>query len=51
MLINRVTLDAYCPISGQTDYKKCAVRVTKVAPRDVPALEKKLKDIGQAEIA
>ncbi|OGW59434.1 MAG: nitrate reductase catalytic subunit [Nitrospirae bacterium RBG_16_64_22] len=51
VLINRVTLDAYCPISGQTDYKKCAVRVAKVNPKDVPALEKKLRDIGQAEIA
>jgi nitrate reductase NapA len=25
--INQLTLDAYCPISGQPDYKKCAVRV------------------------
>ncbi len=25
--INRVTLDATCPISKQTDFKKCAVRV------------------------
>lgn len=30
VMINRVTLDAYCPISKQTDYKKCAVRVEKV---------------------
>jgi nitrate reductase NapA len=29
-LINKVTLDATCPISKQTDYKKCAVRVEKV---------------------
>ncbi len=28
-LINRVTLDATCPISKQPDYKKCAVQVTK----------------------
>jgi nitrate reductase NapA len=27
--INKVTLDATCPISKQTDFKKCAVRVTK----------------------
>ena len=26
-LINKVTLDATCPISKQTDFKKCAVRV------------------------
>jgi len=30
-LINELTLDAYCPISRQPDYKKCAVRVEKVA--------------------
>ncbi len=29
ILINKVTLDATCPISKQTDFKKCAVRVTK----------------------
>jgi nitrate reductase NapA len=29
-LINKVTLDATCPISLQTDYKKCAVRIVKV---------------------
>ena len=28
-LINELTLDAYCPISKQPDYKKCAVRVEK----------------------
>ncbi|MFQ5561022.1 MAG: molybdopterin-dependent oxidoreductase [Nitrospinota bacterium] len=28
-LINEVTLDAYCPISKQPDYKKCAVKVEK----------------------
>ncbi|NOY52279.1 MAG: nitrate reductase catalytic subunit NapA [Deltaproteobacteria bacterium] len=27
--INKVTLDATCPISKQTDYKKCAVRIYK----------------------
>ncbi|MEO8585877.1 MAG: nitrate reductase cytochrome c-type subunit, partial [Acidobacteriota bacterium] len=31
ILINKVTLDATCPISKQTDFKKCAVKVTKVA--------------------
>ena len=30
ILINKVTLDAFCPISKQPDYKKCAVRITKV---------------------
>jgi nitrate reductase NapA len=29
MLINLVTLDAYCPISREPDYKKCAVRLEK----------------------
>ena len=29
-LINKVTLDATDPISKQTDFKKCAVRVTAV---------------------
>ncbi|RHW38017.1 nitrate reductase catalytic subunit NapA [Neobacillus notoginsengisoli] len=28
-LINLVTLDCYCPISKQPDYKKCAVKVVK----------------------
>ena len=28
-LVNKLTLDATCPISRQTDYKKCAVRVDK----------------------
>ena len=27
LLINELTLDAFCPISKQPDYKKCAVRV------------------------
>jgi len=30
LLINELTLDAYCPISKQPDYKKCAVRVEKI---------------------
>jgi nitrate reductase NapA len=29
-MINKVTLDAIDPISLQTDYKKCAVRIEKV---------------------
>ena len=29
VFINKVTLDATCPMSKQTDYKKCAVKVTK----------------------
>ncbi len=28
-LINKLTLDATCPISKETDYKKCAVKVSK----------------------
>jgi len=28
-LVNKLTLDATCPISRQTDYKKCAVRISK----------------------
>ena len=31
VFINKVTLDALDPISKQTDFKKCAVRVSKVA--------------------
>ena len=30
VMINKVTLDAFCPISKQTDFKKCAVRIQKV---------------------
>ncbi|MDT8447637.1 MAG: nitrate reductase catalytic subunit NapA [bacterium] len=30
ILINKLTLDQTCPISKQTDYKKCAVKLTKV---------------------
>jgi nitrate reductase (cytochrome) len=29
VFINKVTLDATCPISKQTDFKKCAVKVTQ----------------------
>jgi nitrate reductase NapA len=29
-MINDVTLDAYCPISKQNDYKKCAVKIEKI---------------------
>ena len=31
LLINELTLDAYCPISAQPDYKKCAVRIERIA--------------------
>jgi nitrate reductase NapA len=30
LLVNRLTLDAFCPISGQPDFKKCAVRLERV---------------------
>jgi nitrate reductase NapA len=30
VFINKVTLDATCPISKETDFKKCAVRISKV---------------------
>ena len=33
VLINRVTLDATCPISRQTDFKKCAVKIYPVQER------------------
>jgi nitrate reductase NapA len=29
MLINDITLDSFCPISKEPDYKKCAVKVEK----------------------
>lgn len=29
-LINEVTLDAFCPLSKQPDYKKCAVKLEKI---------------------
>ena len=28
-LINELTLDAFCPISKQPDYKKCAVKIER----------------------
>jgi nitrate reductase NapA len=28
-LTNKLTLDATCPISKETDYKKCSVKVTR----------------------
>jgi nitrate reductase NapA len=28
-LVNKLTLDATCPISKQTDFKKCAVKVVR----------------------
>ena len=29
LLVNELTLDAFCPISAQPDYKKCAVRLAR----------------------
>ena len=29
LLINKLTLDAHCPISKQPDFKKCAARVKR----------------------
>ena len=29
-LVNKLTLDATCPISKETDFKKCAAKVVKV---------------------
>ncbi len=29
-LVNKLTLDATCPISKETDFKKCAVKISKV---------------------
>ena len=29
ILINKLTLDTTCPISKETDYKKCAVKIMK----------------------
>jgi nitrate reductase NapA len=31
LLVNELTLDAFCPISRQPDYKKCAVRVERLS--------------------
>jgi len=31
VMINELTLDAFCPISKQTDYKKCAVKIEKIS--------------------
>ena len=35
-LINKVTLDATDPISKQTDFKKCAVKVVAAAVAETP---------------
>ena len=34
LLINRLTLDAYCPVSKEPDYKKCATKVEKYDPKE-----------------
>jgi nitrate reductase NapA len=31
--VNWLTLDAYCPISAQPDYAKCAVRLERIGSR------------------
>jgi nitrate reductase NapA len=31
--VSRLTLDAYCPLSGQPDAGKCAVRIERLPPR------------------
>jgi nitrate reductase NapA len=36
LLVNELTLDAYCPISREPDYKKCAVRVEAQELRGTP---------------
>ena len=33
LAINELTLEDYCPISKQPDYKKCAARVVRVPRR------------------
>ena len=33
LLINELTLDSFCPISKQPDYKKCAVRLERIGGR------------------
>ncbi len=30
VMINKVTLDAFCPISKQADFKKCAIKIEKI---------------------
>jgi nitrate reductase NapA len=35
-LVNRLTLDACCPLSGQPDGSKCAVRVERLSARGGP---------------
>jgi len=34
--VNRLMLDAACPISGQPDASKCAVRIERVSARSSP---------------
>ncbi|MEQ9399941.1 MAG: molybdopterin-dependent oxidoreductase [Longimicrobiales bacterium] len=33
LLVNELTLDSFCPISKQPDYKKCAVRLERIGGR------------------
>ena len=37
LLINEVTLEAYDPFSKQPDYKKCAVRVSRLPGAAAPS--------------
>jgi nitrate reductase (cytochrome) len=34
--VNQLTLDAYCPVSGQPDYGKCAVRLERLGSSTAP---------------
>ena len=48
MFINKVTLDATCPISKDTDFKKCTVRISKVAmnkAQDAQGYSNHLEDV------
>jgi len=33
-LINHLTLDSYCPVSKEPDYKKCATKIEKYDPKE-----------------
>lgn len=44
LLINRLTLDAFCPVSKEPDYKKCATQVEKYNPGEIKTLPKPKSD-------
>ena len=48
VMINRLTFDAHCPISKQTDFKKCAVRIEKIA---APAARPTAAQPGGSQLA